>query len=153
MTNVNPSPASVLRITRTLPAPRVRVFRAWTNAEEIKRWWGPDAFTIPSADVDLRVGGGYRIAMQPPEGPVKVLFGTYREIQSPERLVYTWCWEHDPERRETLVTVDFHEVEGDTEVIVTHEGFRDEKDRSDHVIGWNGSLDGMEKLLERRRSE
>lgn len=57
-----------VRITRIIDAPREDVFRAWTEPDEIRRWWGPGEFTCPEAEVDLRPGGEYRLAMQPTEG-------------------------------------------------------------------------------------
>ncbi len=78
-----------LSITRTFAAPRERVFQAWTDPEELKKWWGPDGYTTPSAEVDLKVGGSYRFAMKPPGGEVFFLSGEYREVRAPEKLVYT----------------------------------------------------------------
>ncbi len=147
MPSADPGAGNVLKITRTLRASRERVFEAWTDPEQLRHWWGPDGFVSPTVEVDLRVGGQYRIAMKPPEGPLMYLTGKYREVRPPVRLAYTWSWEHDPDRRETLVTVDLHDIDGDTEVVVTHTGFRDAKDRSDHLIGWNGSLDRLATVL------
>jgi uncharacterized protein YndB with AHSA1/START domain len=55
-----------VRIARIVDAPREEVFRAWTEPEEIRKWWGPGEFTCPEAHVDLRPGGSYRLAMVPP---------------------------------------------------------------------------------------
>lgn len=84
---------TTLRLTRTLKAPREKVFWAWTTSEALKSWYGPEGWTTPSAEVDLRVGGGYRIVMKGPQAEEIILSGTYREVQPPERLVYTWQWE------------------------------------------------------------
>jgi uncharacterized protein YndB with AHSA1/START domain len=82
-----------LRMSRVFDAPREEVFRAWTDPAELKDWWGPGEFTCPEAAVDLRPGGTYRLVMQPKEGNAMVLGGTYRDLEPPERLVYTWRWE------------------------------------------------------------
>ncbi|HET7874267.1 MAG TPA: SRPBCC domain-containing protein [Methylomirabilota bacterium] len=140
--------ATTLRLTRTLPAPRERVFRAWTDPEALTRWWGPHGFETPSAELDLRVGGRYRLAMRKlPDGEVFYLTGTYREVRPPERLVYTWQWEAEPELGNTLVTVEFREVAGGTEVTVTHELFPSEKVGDDHNRGWSGCLDRLAGAL------
>ena len=68
-------PLQTLKLARVFPAPRERVFRAWTEPAELMRWWGPVGFTTPSAEVDLRVGGKYRIAMRRPDGGVHFVKG------------------------------------------------------------------------------
>ena len=70
-------------MSRTLPAPRSRVFDALTEPEEVAKWFGPNGFTARSVDVDLRVGGAYRMAVQPPEGELFYLRGEFRAIDPP----------------------------------------------------------------------
>lgn len=147
----NPTSTAVLRITRTFPASRERVFAAFTEPELLMQWWGPPGFTLPQASVDLRVGGRYRFAMQPPQGNVMYLVGTYREIMPPERLVYTWAWEGAPAGSETVVTIEFREAEGDTEVVITQEPFGSEEDRQQHVFGWKGGSDRLTEILRREK--
>jgi len=139
---------TTLRLQRTFAAFRERVFKAWTDPEELKRWWGPEGYVTPSADVQLRVGGTYRLGMRKlPDGEIFYLAGTYREVRPPERLVYTWRWEAEPEHGETLVTVEFHDRGGSTEVVVTHELFPDQKIRDDHNRGWSGCLDRLAGIV------
>jgi uncharacterized protein YndB with AHSA1/START domain len=57
-----------VRLVRVVQAPRPRVFEAMIEPEQVAEWWGPDGFTCPEVTLDLRVGGAYRIAMQPPDG-------------------------------------------------------------------------------------
>ncbi len=144
----NPTSTEVLRITRTFPAPRERVFAAFTEPELLKQWWGPAGFSLPSVSVELHTGGRYRFGMQPPHGDVMYLVGTFREITRPDRLVYTWAWEHQPEM-ETVVTIDFHEAEGDTEVVVSQERFPSVEELQQHVFGWEGGLDRLQDILRR----
>jgi uncharacterized protein YndB with AHSA1/START domain len=141
----------VLRLSRRFNAPRERVFEAWTNPEVLKDWWraGPD-WTTPVAEVDLRPGGSYRLAMRDPEsGQTHTLVGEYREIRPPERLVYTWTWESNAEAmrgsEETLVEIDFVEDGDATEVNVTHSGFTGAEIRDLHVHGWEGVLASLER--------
>ena len=138
-----------LRITRTFPASVDRVFAAFTEPDLLKQWWGPAGFSLPSATVDLRVGGGYRFGMQPPQGEVMYLVGTFKEIERPRRLVYTWAWEGAPQS-ESLVTIDLREVDGDTEVVITQQPFADERTRIEHVKGWEGGLDRLQSVLRRK---
>ena len=86
----------VLRLTRVFNAPRALVFCAWTEAEQMKRWFCPHDHWGVDVEVDARVGGAYRIAMHDTDtGRDHVARGTFREVRAPERLVFTWQWE-DP---------------------------------------------------------
>ncbi len=138
-----------LNLTRTYSAPREEVFRAWTEPEALKRWFAPsDEFSTPIAEVDLRVGGAYRIGMKPPDQEdMFIVVGTYREVQPPERLVFTWSWEEGMDVGETLVTVQFRDLGGSTEVVLTHELFPNEQARDKHNEGWSGCLERLEKIL------
>jgi len=79
-----------LHIERRLSAPPAQVFRMHSEPDLFAQWWGPNGFSVPSAELDVRVGGRYRIAMQPPEGEAFSLSGEFREVDPPDRLVYTF---------------------------------------------------------------
>jgi len=141
-----------ITLRRTIPARRGEVFRAWTDPAELKRWWARPGFTVVDAQVDLRIGGGFRIQTRPDVGNVFSVFGTYREVRPPERLVYTWAWQGTRmDGIETLVTVDFREVGQDTEVLMTHEGFSTEGDHMAHRDAWIGCFDRLTQTLASRR--
>ena len=147
------SEALTLRVDRVLPAPRPRVFRACIEPTELSQWFGPHGFTTPEIDLDLRVGGGYRFGMQPPDGDVFHLSGEFREVEPPTRLVYTFRWEEpDPDDRETLVTMTLHDRGDSTPVALVHSGFATEARRALHVDGWTDSLDRLQELMSSRRS-
>jgi uncharacterized protein YndB with AHSA1/START domain len=74
--------------TRVFDVPREVVFRAWTDPERLKRWWGPKGFTNPVCEVDARPGGAIRIHMRAPDGVVYPMTGVFREIVEPEKLVF-----------------------------------------------------------------
>ncbi len=76
-------------ITRIFDVPRALVFRAWTDPLHLAAWWGPKGFTNPVCEVDLRVGGRLRIVMRAPDGAEHPMIGEFREIVTPERLVFT----------------------------------------------------------------
>jgi uncharacterized protein YndB with AHSA1/START domain len=79
-----------LTLTRVFDAPRELVFKAWTEPEHLKRWWGPRGFTTPACEVDLRVGGTWKIVMRFPDGVNEhIMQAVYREIVPPERLSFT----------------------------------------------------------------
>ena len=140
--------ATTLRLARTFPVSRERVFKAWTTPQALKRWFAPaDAYETPEVEVDLRVGGNYRIVMLSPEGERHTVYGEYREINPPKRLVFTWAWESWLESEETLVTVEFLERGGETELILTHQRFPNAEVREKHRKGWSGCLDRLPKAV------
>lgn len=137
---------------RSIRTSREKAFEAWTNPEQIKQWFAvAEGFTTPIAEVDLRVGGRYRLGMKAPgDNPLLIVDGVYREIAQPERLVFTWQWESaDPNAPETLVTVEFYEQDGVTDVRLKHELFTDAAQRDMHGAGWVGCLDHLERLFVR----
>ncbi len=131
-----------LVLRRRFSAPPERVFRAWTEPAEVAKWWGPGGFTVPLCEMDVREGGAYRTCMRSPDGVEHYLRGIYREIAPPARLVFTWAWEQGGvPGDETLVTVEFNEVSGGTEVVLTHSGFATPEARDQHNMGWSSSFD------------
>ena len=115
----------VLHMSRRFPARPDRVFRALTRCEELRRWWGPNGFTVPDCALDLRPGGAWRTVMRSPEGQYEVVSGVYREVQPPSRLAFTWGWEREDGRgHETLVTIELHERAGGTLLVLTQETSR-----------------------------
>ena len=147
MENPKMSEDTTLVLTRTYPYPREKVFRAWTEVEGVKRWFGPEACAVPEAELELRVGGRYRIVLEEPEGR-HIVGGEYREISPPERLVFTWKWEHTPEDvPETLVTVEFLDKGASTELVLTHERFPTTEVRDLHNQGWSSSFDCLADAL------
>jgi len=83
---IKPEP---LVISRTFPAPRDLVFKAWSSAEHMKRWFSPEGYSVPEAEVDFRPGGVCAICMRSPEGQDFWSRGVYVEISPPDRLVFT----------------------------------------------------------------
>ena len=152
MTSPGTGTGITLQLKRTFAAPREKVFRAWTDPEQMKKWIIPqNGFSVPNAEVDLRKGGKYRIEMLSPEGVCHTAVGKYRKISVPEKLVFTWFWENRPAEGETLVTVEFYDRGNTTEVILTHELFHAEAVRDDHVKGWSGALGQLAEFLEKMR--
>jgi uncharacterized protein YndB with AHSA1/START domain len=137
-----------LRIERTFQASAEAVFDAWTSEEVMRRWFhGQHDWETPEAEVDLRVGGAVRVVMRDPDKDVEHGGGGhYTEIDPPTRLAFTWAW--DDETRQTLIEIDFEEVDGVTTVRFTHSGLRDEESVRSHEGGWSAALDNLERALE-----
>jgi len=150
MTNPAIDPATVLQTSRSIRTTREKAFRAWTDPDQLKQWFAvAEGFTTPIAEVDLQVGGRYRLGMKAPgDNPILIVGGEYREIKPGERLMFTWRWETpDPNEPETLVTVEFVERENVTEVKLKHELFTDVASRDKHGEGWAGCFDHLERLF------
>jgi uncharacterized protein YndB with AHSA1/START domain len=80
---VEPAP---VRVSRVFAAPRETVFKAWSSADHIKRWFSPDGYSVPEAKVEMRVGGAFEVCMRSPEGVDHWTRGTFTEVAAPERL-------------------------------------------------------------------
>ncbi|HTA38347.1 MAG TPA: SRPBCC domain-containing protein [Candidatus Acidoferrales bacterium] len=146
MSTTDAAAVEALVIRRTYNAPRERVFDAWVKPEIFRRWMGPNDVAVREMEFDARVGGKYRIVMVAPDGERFVVFGTIREYDRPHRLSYTWQWEDDdgaPEAVETLLTLDFHDRNGDTELVLTHENFASAESRDRHDGGWSNALEKL----------
>ena len=137
-----------VEIVRTIKVPRERVFDAFTIPDQIVKWIGPEDHDAISAEVDLRVGGKYSFRFYVESHGELEAHGVFREIVRPSRLAYTWHWD-DPrlDIGETLITVDFVEVNGATELRFRHEKLPTTEDRDGHNKGWSLSLDKLEKLF------
>lgn len=152
---------SALVISRVFDAPRELVWKAWTDPEFSKRWWGPKDFTAPVSKIDLRVGGKYISCMRSPDG--KDIWGTgvYREIVPPERLVMTDSFSDEkgnvlpasaygmpgdwPLELEIAVTLE--EIGDKTKMVLQHIGIPAGKMREDTETGWNESFDKLAESL------
>lgn len=141
-------PPDGVRLRQTIAASRDDVFDAFTEPEQIREWWGPGAFTCPRAEIDLRTGGRYRLEMRSPEGHEMAVVGTYEVVERPHRLVFTWRWEGIPDGEpESLVSVEFRDADGDTEVVVTHGRFPAGHETADYRNGWTSGLEKLERFL------
>jgi uncharacterized protein YndB with AHSA1/START domain len=138
--------ASTLVVRRTIQAPAERLFRAWTEPAQLLAWWGPATARCSGAEVDLRVGGKYRLANTFPDGRVVFIVGAFERISPPRELVYTWRLEGVGEEDER-VTVRFLGSGGSTEVVVLHERIATPQMREGHAQGWEGCLDGLARYV------
>lgn len=142
--------ASELVLMREFKAPRERVFAAWTDVGQAALWWAPRDFTPLSCEMDVRPGGIWYRRMRAPGGEVIVKHGVYREVVTPERLVFTYNTEHaggtvDPE---TLVSLGFDDLGGGrTRLTLWHTAFETEDSRDDHRGGWTGCVERLAAFI------
>ena len=105
-------------MTRIFDAPRKLVFAAWTTPKYVQRWLlGPEGWTMPVCEIDLRPGGEWHFVWRKEHGTEMSMRGTYKEVKPPERLVSTESW--GPEWPETLNTIDLREENGKTTMTLT----------------------------------
>ena len=135
-----------LTIRRHIKASPEKIFAAWTQAEQLMRWFGPVGVTLDSAKADARPGGRYDIRFFSPDGEENNVGGVYREVVKNEKLVFTWAWKSTPER-ESLVTVLIKPDGDGTLLTLTHEQFFDEAARDRHQFGWTSALDKLDRAF------
>ena len=151
-----------LIITRIFDAPPERVWKAWTDPAEAKKWWGPKDFTAPTVKIDFRVGGKYLNCMRgvaAPGEPVRDFWstGTYKEIEPMKKIVLTDSFadehgnvvsaEHYGMKglpMELQVTVTFEETrDGNTKMTLRHVGLSEGTIQEMTDTGWNQSFDKL----------
>ena len=135
-----------LTITRRLRASPQKVYAAWTHAENLIQWFAAQAKPgSVKADLDVRVGGRYRISFTNQDNDeYHEVGGLYREVVPDARLQFTWAWHSTPER-ESLVTVEFKPDADGTLMIFQQEQFADQAARDNHERGWNRFFDVLEQ--------
>ena len=142
---------TTLRMVRLFKAPRERLFAAWTDSRQMAAWFGPPDVSVRSCELDVRVGGTWRLSGGR-VGELRAVSGKYLEVTPPERLVFTWAWHERgdfaaPREHETVLTLVFRSVGDGTEMTLTHGPFRDRTGVDNHNRGWMGSFDKLETML------
>ena len=138
-----------LTLRRHYPVAPEKVWRAWTDPEAVKRWWGPGpGEPVSLAELDVRVGGRFRIVFGGPDGKMHECAGVYKEVVPNRKLVFTWCWPNSTPERVSVVTIMFEAAGKGTELLFKHEQLFDEKARDDHKRGWSASLDKLTDFLQ-----
>lgn len=140
-----------LSLSKTIRAPRARVYAAWTDPAILREWFGPELMTCGSAEVDLRVGGRYRIEMAAVDGSrSSVASGEYTQIVPDQKIQFTWhgCWKPD---EISLVTVMFRDsaTPNATDVTILHERIATPDSARGFEQGWTGCLNKLAARFER----
>ncbi|KDN20009.1 SRPBCC domain-containing protein [Amycolatopsis rifamycinica] len=143
-----------LTITRVFDAPRELVFAAWIDPDQLASWLGPHGYTGSAVTLATRPGGAWRACIRSPDGDEHWMHGVYREITAPARLVFTFVWDTEGDlRTETLVTIDFADFDGKTEMTFVQTGFPTPADRDGHHDGWTSSFADLTGFIHHRREE
>ena len=142
-TYATPSDREVL-VTRVVHAPRRLVFAAWTEPRHLQRWLtGPEGWTMPICEIDLRPGGRWRYVYRKASGKEMTLTGSVLEVVPPERFVTTESW--GPEWPDTVNTLVLTESEGRTTIALTITYVS--KEARDAALD-TGAMDGMNRAFE-----
>jgi imidazolonepropionase-like amidohydrolase/uncharacterized protein YndB with AHSA1/START domain len=141
-----------LRIERSFAAPRDKVFGLWTDPQAVAQWFLPpeNARWTEAPTFAARPGGDFRLRLIAGD-ELYDLYGTFREVRAPEKLVLNWRWDKDSPLAgspgDTEVTVEFFARGGRTDLVLTQRGFRNEESRGQYERGWHRCIREMEKLL------
>ena len=157
----------ILVITRVFDVPRELVFKAWTEPERMKQWWGPKGFTCPVCRIDLCPGGKYLNCMRSSEGKDYWSCGEYHEVEAPEKIVCTDCFSDEKGNivspmqygmspdwpTEALITLILTVHTGKTRLMLQHSPIKPSQERDMCKQGWNESLDKLAEYLSRVQSQ
>lgn len=159
MTEFDPSAYDVT-ITRTFDAPPEHVWEAWTDPDQVAQWWGPEGFTVPRCEMDVRSGGAFHIDMEAPDGTIYPNGGVFDEVVDPERFVLTGVAARDDDgnpRLEVRHTVTFAGHDDATEFSLEAEILTGTPEALEHLegmeAGWSQSLGKLGKHLDRGETE
>jgi uncharacterized protein YndB with AHSA1/START domain len=141
---------TAIKITKLLPAPPAEVFAAWTDPQSLRQWMLPGSATGCDVELDVRVGGRFRIVMRSAEGD-HVATGEYRKVAPPHALTFTWT-STAIKGTATLVSLEFREHPEGTEMTLSHEGFADAEPAARHRSGWTTIADKLALYLGREHS-
>ena len=125
-------------IRRTFDASRERVFRAFTDPEDVEQWFGPGALRGQVHALEPEPGGAYSVSMIGDDVRFDI-DGKFVEVVENERIVHTW----EP----GLVTIELRDVDDGCEVVLTHDGLPDTEVAEGHASGWASALDNLAEVL------
>ena len=145
--NATDAPAPVLVVRRQIAVPREQVFEAWLDSESLAQWMRPGDTTMATVTVDPRVGGGFRIVMDGPSHGAVEHHGEYLAIEPPSLLSFTWI-SRPTEHKVTVVTIEFHERDAGTELVLTHRAVP-AKAVEGHRKGWTDAVRLLDEFLTR----
>jgi uncharacterized protein YndB with AHSA1/START domain len=142
-----------LETSKDFSVPANKLYKAWTEPEQLKQWWKPIGNQLKEVDNDIRDGG--RVAYQFVEDTLRVS-GEYLEVKEGQNLVYTWNWEfpNDAVKNGAFkLNVRFEDKGNGSKLSVTQENFQDEEALQPHKEGWDKALNDLQNYLEGKNVE
>ncbi|HXR59362.1 MAG TPA: SRPBCC domain-containing protein [Burkholderiales bacterium] len=139
-----------LAIQRHFPVAPEKVWRAWTDPEALRRWFGPGTVQEPvaAAELDVRVGGRFRLVFGGPKGDEHEAQGVYKEVVPNRKLVFTWTWPRTTPERESVITITLKASGGGTDFDFRQEQFFNEAVRDGHLGGWTSTFAKLERVVQ-----
>lgn len=138
-----------VKVNHFFSSPREKVFNAWINNDEIKNWFLPaDGYSVSFAEVNPRKNTRFRISMKDADGNQHLFGGVLHKFVFPEKLGFTWAKNGGgTQQQKSVVTVEFKEKGGQTEVLLIHENFMKLEIMESYAKKWNYILDQLDKYL------
>ena len=136
---------TTLEMTRLFDTTVEKLYEAWKDPLQMAQWMGPGEVRCENVQIDLQVGGKYRIHMASDKGD-HIATSEYTEISPNESLHFTWGWQSESVTG-TLVPFTFRSVAEGSELCLVHDKFPDRDAVEHHAQGWNGCLDGLKNYL------
>jgi len=148
-------------VTRVFNAPRELVWRAFTDPQQLMRWWGPKGYTSPACQIDLREGGKYLYCMRSPEGQNIYSTGVYQKIDPPNEIIFTDSFADEHGNvvpgshyglgadfpHELRVILTFDDLGGKTRLTLRHAGMPAGEMSEGASVGWSESFDKLAEVL------
>jgi uncharacterized protein YndB with AHSA1/START domain len=136
-----------LDIVRRYAVAPEKGWRAWTEPQALSRWFGPaETEVVTSAQLDVRVGGHWRIAFRTRDGQEHGVAGVYQVVEPPRRLAFSWAWQSTPERV-SPVAIELVPHGAGCELRFRHDRFFDQQARDNHARGWGGTFEKLDAFL------
>jgi uncharacterized protein YndB with AHSA1/START domain len=137
-----------LTVTRVINAPCAMVYRAWTEPKQMLQWFSPRDVECRSIDMDLKIGGAYRVHFVSKMGD-HIATGKYTEIVPNKRLRFTWEWQNNA-MPNSVVTVDFEDLGATTRLTLLHEGLPSQEEADHHSHGWSSMAEKFAGFMEQK---
>ncbi|MBL4906904.1 MAG: SRPBCC domain-containing protein [Sneathiella sp.] len=142
-----------LEIIRDFEGPLETVFDAWTNAEALRLWMGPNTAKCPKATANPVMNGEYCFPMEMENGNVSTVVGHYTQIERPFRLAFSWSWLQEDKTigQPMHVSLEFERLDTNrTRMKMLHVNFLDESSKSSHNEGWIGCFNCLDTFLNKK---
>lgn len=137
-----------LTMDRVYKASQQAVYDAWTDKRALTEWFAASSeMTTIVHQLELEVGGHYRIEMLEPDGTSHVMHGEYVSLNPFEQIVFTWEWESDEMEVNSLVTIDLSNNEGETRMLLTHDQLGSQHSVDLHQQGWDGCISQLDAFM------
>lgn len=141
---------STLTASKTFQVPVEALYKAWTDAEQLKQWWKPMGLTLTQVDNELREGGKIAYNFEGQEGTGLTIEGTYQEVQAGQRLVYTWNWQLPDEKLNSAykLQVTFEGSGAQSTITVKQQEDEQQEAVKPKASAWDEELSNLASFLE-----